>query len=422
MGRVGGPLAIGFLFLAAAVSAQAQPGCSLTQITSSPLGAHSHNPSINSAGTRIAFTSSANLSGGNVDGGFEIFFWDVATGFTQLTDMDSQFPPALAINGAGDRIAFASREDVLGSNADHNFEIFLWAASAGLTQITNTTGGDNLQPDINDAGNRITFSAYGHPLDAEGNREIYLWDAATGLAQITNTTTEWENAYPSINASGTRIAFHSRNLSFTPGNPWNFEIFLWDGATGIQQITDTTNDSSFAAINAAGDRIAFANGPVVQPDGAPAAEIHLWDASTGFTRVTQRPINSSGDSNRPAINAAGNRIAFSSTANLLGNGGGNLDLFLWDAAAGLTQITNTTVEFSLSASINAAGDLIAFSSVANLVGTNTERNSEIFLASCQGILAEAAVPAVSPLGLAALAVLLGLAAAWTLRRRVQAQP
>ena len=122
----------------------------------------------------------------------------------------------------------------------------------------------------------------------------------------------------------------------------------------------------------------------------------------------------------PDINAAGDRIVFRSTTNPLGsNGDGNNEIFLWDAATGLTQITNTTSSFvSDSPSINAAGNRIAFSSTADLVGSNGDRTQEIFLATCGSLpIQEEPIPAVSPLGLAALAVLLGLAAAWTLRRK-----
>ncbi|MBW8879256.1 MAG: hypothetical protein JF614_30315, partial [Acidobacteria bacterium] len=43
----------------------------------------------------------------------------------------------------------------------------------------------------------------------------------------------------------------------------------------------------------------------------------------------------------PAFNAAGNRIVFNSSADLVGsNGDGGVEAFLWDASIGFTQITN----------------------------------------------------------------------------------
>jgi Tol biopolymer transport system component len=414
MRRLRRALVAGGLFLATTVSAQAQSTCRLTQITNS-IG--SVNPSINSTGTRIAFASSDNLTGGNGDGGWEIFLWDAATGLTQITEMDDPFVPAVEINGAGDRMVFASSSNPLGTNGDGNVEIFLWDASAGLTQITNTTSGDSSAADINEAGNRIVFNSNA-PLgtSADGNREIFLWDAATGLTQITNST-GGDNFLPSIDANGTRIAFQAENNALGGNLDGNFEIVLWDSSTGLTQITHTTNGDNFvASINDAGNRIAFASN-VATVEGVPSFDIFLWDAATGFQPITEVFARTS---YFPAINGVGNRIAFESQADLVGgNGDGSQEIFLWESSTGFTQITNSPNipgAHTSRPSINPIGDQIAFVSSGNLVGTNGDGSIEVFLASCP-LIVETSIPAVSPLGLAALIVLLGLAAAWTLRRR-----
>jgi Tol biopolymer transport system component len=131
-----------------------------------------------------------------------------------------------------------------------------------------------------------------------------------------------------------------------------------------------------------------------------------------LTQITNTTV---GNNFSPAINATGSRIAFVSNSDLVGgNADGNSEIFLWDASTGFSQITNTTSGISETPAINAAGNRIAFHSDADLVGTNGDRNNEIFLASC--VVAAAEIPAVSPLGLGALTLLLGLAAAWTFRK------
>src|SRR5207249_6035046 len=73
---------------------------------------------------------------------------------------------APAISQDGSRIAFASKDDPLGTNADGNSEIFLFD-DAKLIQITNTSPGDlsnrivngNFQPSITDDGRFIAFSS-----------------------------------------------------------------------------------------------------------------------------------------------------------------------------------------------------------------------------------------------------------------------
>jgi len=84
---------------------------------------------------------------------------------TQITSSigGANFGPS--INAAGTRIAFISTSDLTGGNADGNNEIFLFDANApapSITQITNSTGGGlttNWEPSINADGTRITFSS-----------------------------------------------------------------------------------------------------------------------------------------------------------------------------------------------------------------------------------------------------------------------
>ena len=100
------------------------PVNTIEQITNEVIG-DSNTPSINPDGTRIAFTSNADIIGGNPDGNFEIFLFDTLGAFTQITDEaagDSILP---SINEDGTRIAFFSNSNIRGGNPDGNFEIYL---------------------------------------------------------------------------------------------------------------------------------------------------------------------------------------------------------------------------------------------------------------------------------------------------------
>ncbi|HEX3127036.1 MAG TPA: IPTL-CTERM sorting domain-containing protein [Thermoanaerobaculia bacterium] len=361
------------------------------------------NPAIDAVGSRIAFESNANLLGTNPDGNLEIVLWDAFTGFVQITSTTGGQSVAPTINAAGTRVSFESNADPLGSNGDGNFEIFLWDSSAGLTQITNTASGDNRLASIDATGNRIAFASSSDLVgsNGDGSFEIFLWDSSAGLIQITNTTAGRLSFSPSINAAGNRIAFES-NANLTGGNgDLNVEIFLWDASTGIAQLTNTspfTGNNGNPAINAAGDGVAF-------EFGFPS-QIFLWDAVAGITPVSG---SLSQPSVLPSINAAGTRIAFRSDG-----------IYLWDASTGLTQVAANTGGISDAPAINAAGNRIAFHSNGDLLGTNADGSYELFLFACPP-LSVVEVPAVSPAGLGTLAALLGLAAAWTLRRRMTEQ-
>ncbi|MHC4182840.1 MAG: TolB family protein, partial [Planctomycetota bacterium] len=91
-------------------------------------------------------------------------------------------------------------------------------AFSAITQVTTTTGGDNVNPSINADGTRVAFDSDRDITggNADNNNEIFIFDTTTGFTQVT-TTTVGSNLRPSINADGTRVAFISRN-DITGGN------------------------------------------------------------------------------------------------------------------------------------------------------------------------------------------------------------
>jgi len=114
-----------------------------TQITVT-MGGGNFAPSINSDGTLIAFVSDNNFTDNNADGNFEIFLFDTDTSmFTQITDtitgMNFNFSGEPSINSDGTRIAFNSSGNLTGGNDDGSTEIFLFDTDTDMfTQITTT--------------------------------------------------------------------------------------------------------------------------------------------------------------------------------------------------------------------------------------------------------------------------------------------
>ena len=156
------------------------------------------NPSISGDGRIIGFESTEDVAGA---GGADHFrairaniTGDPAT-FFQIAG--SRFV-APAISQDGSRIAFASRDDLLGANSDGNSEIFLFDG-AKLIQVTNTSPGSfanritngNFQPSISDDGRFIAFSSNRDLAgqNGDGNFEIFVYDAvANSFAQLTNSS------------------------------------------------------------------------------------------------------------------------------------------------------------------------------------------------------------------------------------------
>ncbi|MBD3867161.1 MAG: PD40 domain-containing protein [Acidobacteria bacterium] len=185
-------------------------GSGLRQLTpeqSSSCGSARH-PVIATDGSWVVFQSCNNYSGGNWDRSAELFrVRPDGTGLSQITDDDDpiiKWPRVNAtgnwityqqggepgagleiyrirtdgtglqqiatdpvygaltpdISGIGDRIVYASAADPLGTNPDHNWEIFLWREAGDSTsQMTTTTSGDNFEPRISRDGRKVFFKS-----------------------------------------------------------------------------------------------------------------------------------------------------------------------------------------------------------------------------------------------------------------------
>jgi len=311
--------------------------CELDQITDTTEGDNrTESSSISGDGICIAFDSDSNLTGGNADGNREVFLFNINTNiFTQITVTTVATSGDAAPNADCTRIAFASSADLTGGNADGNQEIFLFNINtSSFTQITSSTGTANLTPRINDDGTRIAFRSRADLTggNADLNREIFLFDTNTStLTQITNTTGT-DNFNLSINAGGTLIVFTS-GQNFTGGNAdGNTEVFLFNTNTStFTQITFTTGVTHRdPVINADGTHIAFESESNLTGGNADGnREIFLFNINTSsFTQITD---TTGGTNEDPSINADGTRIAFESSADPTGgNADGNDEIILAD--------------------------------------------------------------------------------------------
>ncbi|HKX83139.1 MAG TPA: hypothetical protein VJL58_02875, partial [Pyrinomonadaceae bacterium] len=187
---------------------------------------------INANGTKVAFNSQRNLTGGNSDGSMEGFVYDIAAGTTvQITNGIGKDSGVYSVSGDGTRIGIVSNADLVpNQNADGNFEVFVFDSVTGFIQVTVTFGnyfshGVFLSSD----GNHVVYTS-NYPLvgNADGNYEIYLFDFADeSLTQVTNTTGSG-NQSTGISADGSRaIFFSNRNLTGN-NSDGNSELFLYD--------------------------------------------------------------------------------------------------------------------------------------------------------------------------------------------------
>ncbi len=288
----------------AVVSSIATDTSTVTQLTNSPdFFYYSRDPDISKDGSRIVFSSEADLiPGGNPDNMENIFIINSdGTGLKQLTfaKIDPTYPdkyytarmPRLSADGSV--VVFASNYNPTGENPHEyvvegdyymssKYQIFIINNDgSGIKQLTYGTDGHSKYPRISDDGNIIAFESTQDlvgenddsvfftedPEDYDGNtREIYVVNAdGTNLSQITRGAPKTDNVRDdasrnvSISGDGTTIAFDSFVDLIPPKNDdHSNEIFVFDLAgyrengatiddlpTYTVQITDTDIDADF---------------------------------------------------------------------------------------------------------------------------------------------------------------------------------
>jgi len=355
------------------------------------------NPSLSGDGRVIAFESTEDVAqaGGNdhfraIRAGLN---GDPAT-FFQIAGSRLVAP---AISQDGTRIAFASRDDLLGTNSDGNSEIFLFDG-AKLIQVTNTSPGSlvnrvangNFQPSISDDGRFIAFSSNrdlaGQNNDA--NLEIFVYDAlANSFTQLTNSSGVVGATDAKISGDGSTVVF-IRDDGVTAGTARNLLQQPRAGgspvviASGVQSLAMTYG----RAISDDGARVVYA-----AETSTNTTQVFMFDGRGGGSirqitslgaRATEVPLN-------PTISGDGLRIAFAARRTVSdagSNSDGGVELYVYDLpTARFSKITNapSSAAAEVVSALNDDGSIVAFNFPRVLSGpvtnSGTENNSEIYV-------------------------------------------
>ncbi len=231
-----------------------------TQITETPSayivsGQHingaSSDPAISGDGSHVAFLSNMDPAGANADHNQEVFLFDtISAAFTQVTNTlaPSDLVGAPSIDFAGMRLAFRSTADLTGGNGDGNYEIFLYDASTGATrQITDTVAPlESFTPSLSGDGKRIVFesSADLTGRNPDGGSQIFAFDTLTG--QFTQITVLSGNGSPSTNFDGTRATWVASADHVGENRDGNAEVFLGECLRVVNGLVDfAPNRSTF---------------------------------------------------------------------------------------------------------------------------------------------------------------------------------
>ena len=254
---------------------------------------------IDGDGSRVIFQGYGNYAGQNADGNRELFMWDEASGFSQLTF-------TLTANEIGVGMPFISDNGHVATFISNyggvntrlpNYYLNMWQQGVGLTRLVpfplRSNGLQSLAA-LSGDGNAVAFIADANPVgqNADRNLEVFLWRRGLPLLQLTQTTGDHmtlSEVIVTINYNGTRVGFYS-SANITGENPsQTTHFFIWDNATGIRQITETQT-ALFISMNAQGDRlVGFGTGDYQPGKNLDHGdEIFYWTENVGWTQVTSK--------------------------------------------------------------------------------------------------------------------------------------
>ncbi len=396
-------------FIATFWQTQTRSTSLLRRLTNTSAEVINLNPSLSGDGSQVAFESTADLAGVGGAQGFHAIKADVSAEPFSFAQIGGTRAVAPSQSQDGSRITFASYEDLVGQNADRNSEIFMLDGSA-LTQITKTTPADlasrlrdgNFQPSISDDGAFIAFSSNRDLVGSNSdlNFEIFLYDSASQtLNQITASQGTTGATDAKMAGDGSRVAYiqdSSANVDGL-GSPngttvsvaGNRDLMLYNRATGLAvRIASRAPALSLTygrAISDDGLRVVYS-----AETGENQSQVFLYDGR--FDAVRQITLLGTREDDVPlqaTISGDAKRITFSTRRNVIGgNGDRSVELYMFDIpTAQFSQLTDapSTATAEVVSSLNDAGTTAVFNFPRVLLGSvpanNLANNSEVYLIS-----------------------------------------
>lgn len=238
-----------------------------TQLTNTGVNNASANGAVSGNGTKLALSTSEDLTGMNPDGSREYFIFDANNAvvpFGQLTNdptNNGSITSSPVINTNGSRVAFASSQDFVppGTNPNGGRQLFLSRISynspnppvSQLFQLTDFPDNDFFAqtPAITPDGNKILFATNFDITgdNPDGNQDLFLVDVTNPAAPVFNQITRSNQFTASagiINSGASLISFITENPQFSFGGD---QILLADiidpSDPQFTRLTDFPDDS-----------------------------------------------------------------------------------------------------------------------------------------------------------------------------------
>jgi uncharacterized protein (TIGR03437 family) len=374
----------------------------LRRITNTADEGISISPSLSGDGRIIAFESTEDIAGAGGSDYFRALRGNISVDPPSFFQMGRTRTVPGAISQDGSRIAFASKDNPLGNNADGNSEIFLFNGS-NLVQVTNTTAADmasrvtqgNFLPSISDDGRFIAFSSNRNltSQNADGNLEIFVFDTtASAFSQLTNTTGTVGSTDARISGNGAKVAF-IRDGGATPAA--RRDLMIQDRVSGPATVIANQVLSLLMtygrAISDDGTRVVYSGETATN-----SSQVFFYDGRGGNVlrqvtslgvRVTELPLH-------PTISGDGRRIAFATRRAVTGftNSDASVELYTYDIpTTSFARVTSApgeadcfdggNVACEVMSSLNDDGTTVVFNfprALSGAVAAGLENRSEIY--------------------------------------------
>ena len=410
-------------------------GMNLRQLTTTPDTFNTGSATISGDGSTIAFTSDADLTGGNLVAQTEIFAIDwnggalrqvtTTTAILSFTGDPSADGPSIVDDGS--RIFYYSNFSSIFVNLDSNFEIFSISSSGtGRTQITSSLlDVGSVLPVVSGDGSRVTYLDISNQIgivtetvpggvtlslattdvrllsdpDLSSDRSTAVFTRSTGLfsdaqvwkvdgdggglAQVTSLSGGGASS-PSVVGDGQTLIFGSSADPLGLNIDASDEIFLINiDGSGLQQLTAFPSGVAAADASLSDDGMKIVFEGDADPNGLNAdGSTELFTMNVDGSALSQLTDGLLGTTSRRAqLDASGLWVVFESNADF---DGGNVDgsYEVWrvqSGGGGLDRLTGDPLFGSADADISADGTIIVYRSSADPLGTNPENNSEIYI-------------------------------------------
>jgi uncharacterized protein (TIGR03437 family) len=372
------------------VPQQAKTNERLRRLTNTSEQTFNLNPMLSDDGGFVVFESSADLAGVGAGRTFHTIRAYVAPEPANFEDIAASRTVSSSLSADGQKIVFASTEDLVGQNADRNSEIYFYDGSH-LQQLTHTIPNNetarltdgNFSPSMTSDGRWIAFSS-NRDLTSSTSLEIFLLDTVQQTrSQLTTSNTDELLSIPRISGDGTRIFFGHKTSSAESVS----DLMLYSVADGSKRVlvsnVDSLSVASGRVVSRDGNRIVYSARTAVNQ-----TQVFLFDMRENQSRqLTQLASRSSDVDLNATISGDGKRVAFATRRRVTNPSDGSVELYLLDLPTGsIQQITNapSAATAEVIASLNYEGSAVAFSFPRVLSGSVNDsdfsNNSEIYFA------------------------------------------